>query len=158
MRGLAVLLAMLAVLPVGHSAQNFGSNQRVFVTVAPLDPQQIPAGKPAVIDVHFRVAEGMHINSHKPAEEYLIPTTLTLATAPGVNWGAVEYPAGELRTFAFSSTEKLNVYTGDVTLHLHVNAQPGEHMASATLRYQACDNRACYPPKNVPVQIVIEAK
>jgi hypothetical protein len=29
---------------------------------------------------------------------------------------------------------------------------------NGTLRYQACDNASCYPPKTLPVQILFTAK
>lgn len=150
---------MTVMLLVPASAQQpFNAGQRIFVTAMPQDPVQIAAGRPSAIDFRFRVASGLHINSHKPLEDYLIPTTFTVASASGVKLGAVDYPTGEQRTFAFSSTEKLDVYTGDIAVHLHLTAQPGEHVLNATLRYQACDNRACYPPRTVPVKLVVEAK
>jgi hypothetical protein len=30
--------------------------------------------------------------------------------------------------------------------------------ATGTLRYQACDNKACYPPKNVPVSVTVSVE
>lgn len=162
MRAVAAIVAIMTMLvspaSTASAQQSFQAAPRIFVTTLPQDPQQVPAGKSVVVDLKFRVSNGMHVNSHKPTEDYLIPTALTLADAAGIEWGAVEYPAGELRTFAFSSTEKLNVYTGDITLHVHLTARPGQHIATATLRYQACDNRACYPPKSLPVKLVIEAR
>ena len=51
-----------------------------------LYPEQVTvdAGKPAVVKLHFRVAEGMHINSHVPKDEFLIPTTLEFPDGTGV--------------------------------------------------------------------------
>jgi hypothetical protein len=37
-------------------------------------------------------------------------------------------------------------------------ATPGDHAIAATLRYQACDNASCYPPRSIPVNIVFTAK
>jgi hypothetical protein len=37
-------------------------------------------------------------------------------------------------------------------------AEAGAHTVNGTLRYQACDNAACYPPKSLPVQMVFTAK
>lgn len=156
MRVLTAFAMLLLAMPA--MPQNFIAAPREFVSVLPMGPAHVVAGRPAVVEVHLRIANGMHVNSHTPSEDYLIPTTITPATAAGVQWGAVEYPAGEMRNFAFSATEKFSVYTGDVTLRLRVTARAGEHATTATLRYQACDNRACYPPKNLPVQLMIVAK
>ena len=154
---LSFLIALLAAFGIA-SAQNFGAAPQQFVTVLPLDPIHIPAGRPATVDLHLRVAANMHINAHAPHQDYLIPTTLTAAAAPGIMWGAIDYPTGVDRTFIFSPTEKFSVYAEDVTLRVHLIAQPGDHTATATLRYQACDNRACYPPRNIPVKFIVTAK
>jgi len=39
-----------------------------------------------------------------------------------------------------------------------VVAAAGEHALDASLRYQACDNAACYPPRNLPVKVLFTAK
>src|SRR5438093_899795 len=43
-----------------------------------------------------------HVNAHKPSEDYLRPTTLTLQPARGLTFGPVVYPAPESTTFPFS--------------------------------------------------------
>jgi hypothetical protein len=50
------------------------------------------------------------------------------------------------------------VYMGDFTVKLPVVARAGAHTVDGTLRYQACDHAACYPPKNLPVQVIFTAK
>ncbi|MEO6804873.1 MAG: protein-disulfide reductase DsbD domain-containing protein [Edaphobacter sp.] len=52
----------------------------------------------------------------------------------------------------------MDVYSGSFTVKLPVVAEPGTHTVAGTLRYQACDRAACYPPKNLPVQILFTAK
>jgi len=32
------------------------------------------------------------------------------------------------------------------------------HTIDGSLRYQACDKAACYPPKSLPVQVMVAAK
>ena len=51
---------------------------------------------------------------------------------------------------------RLNVYTGEFAIETQIVAQPGDHLVQAKLRYQACDQNACMPPKtiNVPIDIV----
>jgi hypothetical protein len=39
-----------------------------------------------------------------------------------------------------------------------VVATAGEHTIEGALHYQACDTAACYPPKNLPVQVAFTAK
>lgn len=123
------------------------------------EPQRVPAGKRAVVELHFRVEEGYHINSHRPKSELLIPTELTLTPDPGMeDVGKIEYPAGTEYSFAISPEEKLDVYTGTILLRLPVLAKAGEHTLTGALRYQACDKAACYPPKSLPVEVLFTAK
>jgi hypothetical protein len=121
-------------------------------------PQTVPAGKNAVLELRFHVMEGYHVNSHTPKSDLLIPTVLKLDPADGVKAGTLEYPPGKMYSFSFEPDEKLDVYAGDFTVKLPVVAAAGDHTINGTLRYQACDNAACYPPKTLPVQVTISTK
>jgi hypothetical protein len=123
-------------------------------------PEQvsIAAAKPAVIELHFRVRDGLHINSHVPLEKSLIRTELIAIEPPGVKISAVDFPDGVPYALTSMPNEKLSVYTGEVVLRAHVTAQAGEHLLEAALRYQACDSNSCYPPKKLPVAVDIIAK
>ena len=125
-----------------------------------LDPQQVtvPARKSTEIVLHFKVADGLHINSHKPREESLIPARLAIVEEPGLNVTAVEFPPGTDYALQLAPQEKLSVYTGDFVLHAHVTAQPGGHLLNGGLRYQACDSNACMPPHTIPVAISVIAQ
>ncbi len=83
---------------------------------------------------------------------------LTLQPATGVKLDATEYPAGTSYTLAADPSEKLDVYTGAFTVKLPVVAESGEHNVDGMLHYQACDQAACYPPKNLQVHVVFTAK
>ena len=78
------------------------------------EQQKVAAGKRSVLELHFRVVDGFHVNSHTPKSELLIPTQIALQPAAGVKAEAVEYPAGTSYSFSFDPTEKLDVYSGRV--------------------------------------------
>lgn len=122
------------------------------------EPQVVKAGKRTVLEMRFRVVDGYHVNSHTPKSELLIPTKLALQPTAGVKTEAAEYPAGTEFSFSFSPKDKLDVYAGDFTLKLPIVADAGSHEVDGTLRYQACDHAACYPPRNLPVQVIFTAK
>ena len=128
-----------------------------YITYA-AEEQVVKPGKKAVVELRFKVADGFHVNSHTPKSELLIPTNLTLPPAAGVKAAAIEYPAGTEYSFSFEPNEKLDVYSGGFTLKVPVVVEAGSHTVSGVLRYQACDNAACYPPKSLPVAVVISAK
>jgi Disulphide bond corrector protein DsbC len=118
----------------------------------------VPARKAAQIDLHFRVANGLHINSHAPLEKSLIPARLAVVEAPGLNVTAVDFPPGTEFALQLAPREKLSVYTGEFILHAHLTAQPGEHELDGALRYQACDSNSCMPPHSIPVSVTVVAQ
>jgi Disulphide bond corrector protein DsbC len=122
------------------------------------EQQNVPAGKSGVVELRFKVDEGFHVNSHTPKSELLIPTAITMKMADGVKAGAAVYPAGTEYSFSFDPSEKLDVYTGEFVVKLPVVASAGMHTIDGSLRYQACDKAACYPPKSLPVQVMLTAK
>jgi Disulphide bond corrector protein DsbC len=128
--------------------------------VAYLFPEQvtIAADKPSSVDLHFKVANGLHVNSHTPRAEELIPTTLKWPENPAVHLGKVDFPPGKDFAFEINPGEKLSVYTGEFIVHAELTAGRGEHLVEATLHYQACDNSTCMPPHSIPVAIDVIAK
>jgi Disulphide bond corrector protein DsbC len=125
-----------------------------------LYPEQItlPAGKAAAVELHFRIAPGLHINSHTPKDKYLIPTTLSVPEGTGVRLESAAYPEGRDFTLPADPTTKLNVFTGEFAISAKLTAAPGTHLLEAKLRYQACDETQCMPPKTITVPIDVVAK
>jgi len=154
---LFVIGCSLLVGGAGARAQDAPAKPKAYVLYA-AEPETVAAGKHAVVELRFHVVDGYHINSHTPKSEWLIPTVVKLDAAEGVTAGTVEYPAGKEYSFSFDPKEKLDVYSGDFTVKVPVVATAGEHTVAGTLHYQACDNAACYPPRNLAVTAVFTAK
>jgi hypothetical protein len=125
-----------------------------------LYPEQltIPAGRPATIALHFRIAPGRHINSHTPSEEELIPTTFTIPEGAGVRLETAAYPPGTKFVLSIDPTTKLSVYTGEFIIRARIVAAAGEHLVEAKLRYQACDTNSCMPPATITAAIDVIGK
>ncbi|MGD0293762.1 MAG: protein-disulfide reductase DsbD domain-containing protein [Terracidiphilus sp.] len=125
-----------------------------------LYPEQItvPAGKPTTIALHFRVAPGLHINSHTPSERELIPATFSIPAGSDVHLVRIVYPPGTDFALPLDPNTKLSVYSGEFILKARIVAPPGNHLIEAKLRYQACDNNACMPPKTITVAIDVIGK
>jgi hypothetical protein len=130
------------------------------VTMAPVPLTTTPRAAQTMVDLNFRVNTGFHINSNAPKSEFLIPTSLKFDLPTDIILGKIGYPAGEDLSFPFSPDEKLSVYSGDFTIALAVHplasVVPGKYVMHGVLRYQACDNAACYPPKNLPVSFEVK--
>jgi hypothetical protein len=125
-----------------------------------LYPEQVtvPAAKPTKINLHFRIAPGLHINSHTPSQDELIPTTFSIPAGSGVRLDGVVYPPGMDFTLPLDHNTKLSVYSGEFIVQARIVAAPGDHLVEARLRYQACDNNACMPPKTITAAIEVIGK
>jgi DsbC/DsbD-like thiol-disulfide interchange protein len=125
-----------------------------------LYPEQVTvsAGKPSDVALHFRIADGLHINSHTPKDEYLIPTSLTIPDGAGVRLETATYPIGKEFTLPADPGTKLNVYTDELVIEARIVATSGNHLVEAKLRFQACDKEVCMPPKTIPVAIDVIAQ
>ena len=110
--------------------------------------------------LEFPCAPGFHINSNTPKSEFLIPTNLKMDLPTDIILGRIQYPAGKDLAFPFSPDEKLNVYSGDFTIAVAVHplhaVVPGKYVMHGVLRYQACDNAQCFPPKTLPVSFDVK--
>lgn len=128
---------------------------RSFVSFEPMQTVTVQAKKAAPVEFVFRVQPGYHINSNKPNSPELIPTQLRFSLPGDVVIGKVQYPAGKLVSFPFDPTQKLSVYSGSIPIKAVVIGEPdasaGTHTIHGELRYQACDNNSCYPPKQLPI-------
>ncbi len=125
-----------------------------------LFPEQITlaAGKPQSVILHFRIAPGLHINSHTPSDQFLIPTVLSVPANAGVSLAAAHYPQGVEYILPVDPSTKLSVYTGDFVIEARFVATPGDHLVQAHLRFQACDENACMPPRTITAPIDVIAK
>lgn len=152
----APALAQQLSLPLPGVGNQASAQQ--FVASTNGDALNVVANKPSVVELRFRVNPGLHVHSHTPSSEFYIPTTFKLSPGSGVSVTSVAYPAGETYSFSFDPKEKLSVYSGAFTVKATLVASAGSHMLHAALRYQACDNAACFPPKTLPVDLVVVAR
>jgi DsbC/DsbD-like thiol-disulfide interchange protein len=127
---------------------------QVYVSLEP-----VARGKDFQIAVVANINEAYHMNSHKPSDSYLIPTTLTPKLPDGITLVDSIYPPGHDKKFTFSD-KPLNVYAGTVTLKLKLTAAAtvplGEMTIPITLRYQACNSSACLPPVKIPLEATVK--
>jgi len=128
----------------------------VYVSFEGATEASIAPGKPAEVELRFRVKEGYHVNSNQPKSELLIPTTLKLDLPTDLAAGSITYPPGKDLSFPFDPSEKLNVYSDDFVVKARLaaakTATTGNFTVHGELHYQACSDNACYPPKSIPVQ------
>jgi hypothetical protein len=101
------------------------------------------------------VPGGLHVNSSRPNSQYAIPTVVKVS-AVGAKVGAVSYPRGKNRKFGFS-VDTINVYEGNTSfgfnLTVPANFKGNIVKVRAVVRYQACTDEVCYPPKSKEITL-----
>jgi hypothetical protein len=150
---------MLLALPAGFRAEpvpqaNIGLNGFFSADKA-------QRGRTLQAAVVLDIPSGYHINSNRPLAKFLIPTALKVEAPGGIRVGPVSYPRAVIRNFSFSP-DKLSVYEGRAVLRFNVtvpeNFQTGVAELRVRLKYQSCNDEACFPPTtrtiSMPISVV----
>lgn len=135
------------------------AQQYVTVTAAPQKKDFYPSEN-IRINVKADVQGGYHINANSVSDPDLIPTTLTV-DGGSLKVGKISWPGSHKFKFSFSETE-LDVYEGSITIGVNLKApkdiKPGKYDVTGTLNYQACNDRACFAPKDAPFTVTLVIK
>ena len=126
-------------------------------------PEKISGKRNASVQAKIPLAvdKGYHVNSDKPRDEYLIPLKLTWTSTGALEAGAITYPTPSIEKYEFAE-KPLSVFSGnfEVVAHFKVaaNAPAGPGAVSGKLRYQACNDRACFAPKTVDITLLYQVQ
>jgi len=155
---LTIVSLTLLVVSVTGSAQ--GSAKAVKVTPSE-SSYKIKRGGSVQIAVVIDVEDGYHINSNRPAEKYLIPTSLKFERIDGITTTPITYPKAKLQKFDFSQ-KPLSVFEGKTVLKLTARALPSLSAGAQTLKgkltVQACNNQQCLRPQTVDVNVALQVE
>jgi hypothetical protein len=149
----AILAAASALIPVRLAAEKPDIRARLVTSEA------VAAGSKQVIAVEMTIGSKWHVNSHKPSEDYLIPTEVALTASPGA-LSSVRYPKDVEKRFSFSD-KPLFVYEGTVRFETDLDLPAGAAgpvSIAGNLSYQACDDKQCFAPAKIPLQATITVR
>jgi len=128
------------------------------LSIAPATRLAIQRGGTANFSVKAELQPGFHVNSNMPGDDYLIPIKLTWNKDP-LEAEQVTYPKAQMEKLAFS-TNPISVYTGTFEIATRFKApsgaMPGMAFMNGKLRYQACNNKECLPPRTVDVRVTLD--
>ncbi len=128
------------------------------LSVAPPEKLTIKRGATAVVKLKAQLQPGFHANSNAPADEFLIPLKLTWAKEP-LEAEQVTYPKPQFEKYAFSPNP-VSVFSGNFEIETRFkalpNANPGLGMMTGKLRFQACNNKECLPPRTIDVRFTVD--
>lgn len=103
---------------------------------------------------------GFHVNSNSPSDEFLIPFKLTWDKAP-LETEQIIYPRPQFEKYDFSE-KPVSVFSGNFEIVTRfkapVSAAPGLAQMTGKLRYQACNNKECLPPRTMDVRFTVNVQ
>ena len=142
--GLSTLLLIL-LIPVSFYSQS-ASDVNVSGSIA---PDKVKKGRIVRANVLLEIPSGLHVQSNKPLDKFLVPTKLDVETPSGMTVGPITYPRAVMRKLKFSKG-MVAVYEGRALLRFNVTVPAGYSGGSGEikgkLRFQACNDESCFPP------------
>jgi hypothetical protein len=147
-----LLLTFILLLPISLYAQS-SADVNVSGSIA---PDKVKKGRVVRATVVLDIPAGLHVQSSKPLDKYLVATKLNVDTPSGMKVGPVSYPRALMRKLKFSKS-MVAVYEGrslirfNVTVPANYSGSSGE--IKGKLRFQACNDDACFPPVTQEVKM-----
>jgi thiol:disulfide interchange protein DsbD len=144
-----VLLAIFLLIPATlYSTPKPQSSDDVKVSGS-FAPDKVRKGQTVRASVVMEIPNGLHVQSNKPLDKFLIATKLDVETPAGMKVGVVSYPRALMRNLKFSKN-KVAVYEGRTTIRFPLTIPAGYSGGSGEirgkLRFQACNDESCFPP------------
>jgi thioredoxin:protein disulfide reductase len=154
---------------------NFPLNAVVLLISLPAFTQELPsrmvvegvsnarlkAGGGFDVRVELKVKDGFHVQANPASRPQLIPTKVDVRATAEIDVDRPVYPKPKpyriagLETMVDTLEGRFEV---KVPLKAKATTRPGKYELEGKVRYQACDDKVCFPPTvakfSVPVEIV----
>ncbi|HEY8228535.1 MAG TPA: protein-disulfide reductase DsbD N-terminal domain-containing protein [Pyrinomonadaceae bacterium] len=124
-------------------------------------PDKTRRGRSVQANVQVEIPAGLHVQSSRPLDKFLVATKLEIEPPAGVRVSAPIYPRAVMRNFKFSKG-KVAVYEGRAVIRFNVtvpaNFKGNSAEIKGRLRFQACNDESCFPPvtRDVSVWVNVE--
>lgn len=156
MRVRSLRVILLAALTVAGLSSVDAQLRRPRAEVTPItETTSVAPGSVAKVALFVKLPQEFHVQSDKPRDPSLIPTVLSFEPPPGITVGPITYPkATDLKQEG--EKEPLAVFGNEFTINAQLtvgkDVAAGDLVIPGRLRYQACDETACYPPARAEAQ------
>lgn len=156
-----LLLPLLFVLLVATALQVNAQSSNDVTIDASLTPEQTKKGRTVQGTVVMNIPSGLHVQSSKPLDKFLVATKLDIETPPGMRVGPISYPRAIMRNLKFSKGQ-VAVYEGRAIIRFTVvvpqNYSGGSVEIRGKLRFQACNDDSCFAPvtREVKMSLTVE--
>jgi thiol:disulfide interchange protein DsbD len=148
---LTFLFAVPSIAQIGFSGADAGPKATIEGSL------QKRTGDEVEGTIVATIADGWHVNSNTPSEEFAIPTVLEIDPATAELIGQPGYPAHAMKAFGFTGGKELAVYDGKFPISFRAKLKPGATKIGAILRYQACSDTVCLPPNRATADIDVNS-
>src|SRR3982751_3485832 len=124
-------LAIILLLPTSfysNPAPQSSSNVNVSGSIA---PDRVKKGRIARASVVMDIPSGLHVQSNRPLDKFLVATKLDVETPSGMKVGPISYPRAQMRKLKFSKGtvavyERRAVLRFNVTVPANYSGSSGE--------------------------------
>ena len=145
-----VSLIVILLVPVTFYSKPVPPQSSKDVNVSgSIAPDKVKKGRTVRASVVMDIPSGLHVQSNKPLDKFLVATKLDVETPSGMKVGPVTYPRALMRKLKFSKG-MVAVYEGRSVLRFNVIVPPnysgGSGEIKGKLRVQACNDESCFPP------------
>jgi len=142
--------AIILLLPVSLYSNPAPPQSSSDVNVSgSIAPDKVKKGRVVRASVVMDIPSGLHVQSNRPLDKFLVATKLEVETPSGMKIGPISYPRALMRKLKFSKGT-VAVYEGRTTLRFNVTVPPNYSGSSGEikgkLRFQACNDESCFPP------------
>lgn len=139
----------------------FAVPQYSHLSVEGVRPVRLKRGATSQAVVELKVRQGFHVQANPASKPQLIATKVDVATPLDLSAERPIYPTAKPYKVPGLQTD-VDTYDGQfevkIPLKAAASAAMGKREIEGKVRYQACDDKVCYPPTvakfGVPVEIV----
>jgi thiol:disulfide interchange protein DsbD len=142
-------LSVILLIPASFYSNPVLQSSADVVVSGSIAPDKVKKGRTVRGSVVMEIPAGLHVQSSKPLDKFLIATKLEVETPSGMQVGPVIYPRAIMRKLKFSK-RMVAVYEGRAVVRFNVTVPAsysgGSGEIKGKLRFQACDDDSCFPP------------
>lgn len=151
-----VLLAAVLLIPATFYSTPLPQSSADVKVSGSIAPDKIKKGRMVKATVVMEIPQGLHVQSNKPLDKFLVATKLDVETPSGMQVGPILYPRAQMRNLKFSKNT-VAVFEGRTTIRFPVtvpaNYSGGSGEIKGKLRFQACNDDSCFAPVTREVKI-----
>ncbi len=153
-----IVILLLPVTFYSNPAPQSSADVNISGAIA---PDKVKKGRTVRATVVMDIPSGLHVQSSKPLDKFLVPTKLDVETPSGMKVGPVTYPRALMRKLKFSKG-MVAVYEGKALVRFNVtvpaNYSGGSGEIKGKLRFQACNDESCFPPVTREVKMWVNVE